>query len=158
VGGGSAARRIRDATEDESVKALVLRVDSPGGSAFASEIILREIQVFQESGRPVVVSMGSIAASGGYWISMAADEIWASPTTLTGSIGVGYTVPTFQRTLEAIGVHIDGVGTTALDGQFDITRGLGEDAKEVLAQTVRHTYADFLGKVAQSRGRPVEEI
>src|SRR5690606_1613003 len=82
VGGDSAAQLIRSAAEDDAVKALVLRVDSPGGSAFASEIILREVQQFQLSGRPVVVSMGSVAASGGYWVSMSADQIWASPTTL----------------------------------------------------------------------------
>jgi len=158
VGGDSAARLIRDATEDESVKALVLRVDSPGGSAFASEIILREIQVFQESGRPVVVSMGSVAASGGYWISMSADEIWASPTTLTGSIGVAGRVPTFQRTLSRLGVNVDGVGTTSLAGQDDVLQGLGEDIRDVVGQTVIETYEQFVGKVAMHRGRSVEEV
>ena len=93
VGGDSTARTIRGATEDDDVKALVLRVDSPGGSAFASEIILSELQAFRESGRPLVVSMSSVAASGGYWISMGADEIWASPTTITGSIGVAQRFP-----------------------------------------------------------------
>ena len=158
IGGETTSQLIRAATDDRDVKALVLRVDSPGGSAFASEVIRRELELFRESGRPAVVSMGSVAASGGYWISMAADEIWASPTTLTGSIGVGATVPTFNRTLAAVGVNIDGVGTTELDGQFDIARGLGDNAREVLELTVRRTYEDFIGKVAESRGRPVEEI
>lgn len=158
IGGDSAADLIRSAAADERVKALVLRVDSPGGSAFASEVILREIEQFQASGRPVVVSMGSVAASGGYWISMSADEIWASPTTLTGSIGVAAELPTFQRTLQQIGVNIDGVGTTALAGQFDVLQGLGEDIRAVLDETVVQMYEQFVGKVAMHRGSSVEEI
>jgi protease-4 len=158
VGGDSMAQLIREAAGDGQVKALVLRVDSPGGSAFASDVILREINVFQESGRPVVVSMGSVAASGGYWISMSADEIWASPTTLTGSIGVGATLPTFQRLLERVGVTVDGVGTTKLSGQFDLTRELGEDIKEYIGETTRFTYSEFITKVAENRGRTIGEI
>jgi protease-4 len=158
VGGDSTALLIREAAGDEQVEALVLRVDSPGGSAFASDVILRELEVFRESGRPVVVSMGSVAASGGYWISLAADEIWASPTTLTGSIGVGATLPTFQRMLDRIGVHVDGVGTTGLSGQYDLTRALGDDFREVIGESVRHTYDEFLAKVAASRDRSVAEI
>ena len=158
IGGDSAAQQIRNAARNDRVKALVLRVDSPGGSAFASEIILREVLAFQESGRPVVVSMGSTAASGGYWISMSADEIWASPTTLTGSIGVGATLPTFQRTLGWAGVNIDGVGTTELAGQADLLRGLGDDFRDVIGQTVVATYAQFIGQVAEHRERPEDEI
>ncbi|HEX6993528.1 MAG TPA: signal peptide peptidase SppA [Gammaproteobacteria bacterium] len=158
IGGDSAAKLIREAAEDENVKALVLRVDSPGGSAFASEIILREIEVFQQSGRPVVVSMGSVAASGGYWISMSADEIWASPTTLTGSIGVAGMLPTFQRALSRLGIHIDGVGTTSLAGQDDLLQGLGDDIRDVLGQTVVETYEKFINRVAMYRGRSVEEV
>jgi protease-4 len=94
IGGDSLAQLIKEARADDEIKALVLRVDSGGGSAFASDVILRELEVFQQSNRPLVVSMGSVAASGGYWIAMGADEIWASPTTLTGSIGVGATLPT----------------------------------------------------------------
>ena len=109
VGGDSTAAMIRRASDDQDVKALVLRVDSPGGSAFASDIILRELEVFQDSGKPLVVSMSSVAASGGYWISMGADEIWATPTTITGSIGVGATFPTFSRALDQLGIHVDGV-------------------------------------------------
>jgi protease-4 len=158
VGGESTAQLVRDATADGRVKALVLRVDSPGGSAFASELIRREVEVFRESGRPVVVSMGSVAASGGYWISMDADEIWASPATLTGSIGVGATLPTFPRLLDRLGVHVDGVGTTELAGQADLTRELGPDIKEIIGESIRHTYAEFISKVAASRDRSVEEI
>ena len=158
VGGETMARLVRAATGDEDVEALVLRVDSPGGSAFASDVILRELEVFRATGRPVVVSMGSVAASGGYWISLAADEIWASPSTLTGSIGVGATLPTFQRLLDRGGVHVDGIGTTALSGQFDLTRELGEDFGELIAQSVGHTYTQFIEKVAASRGRSAEEV
>jgi len=158
VGGDSTARLIRQMARDEQVKALVLRVDSPGGSAFASDLILKEIEVFQQSERPVIVSMGSVAASGGYWISMTADEIWASPTTITGSIGVGATMPTIQRTLDQLGVHVDGVGTTELSGQFGLTRALGDNVKEIVGETVRHIYDQFIGQVAEHRNRSVEEI
>lgn len=158
IGGDTLAELVRAANADDAVKALVLRVDSGGGSAFASEVILRELEVFKESNRPVVVSMGSVAASGGYWISMGANEIWASPTTLTGSIGVGATIPTFQRLLERVGVHIDGVGTTKLSGAFDTTRGLSDEVKDLIQQSVKNTYTQFITKVAEHRGRPVEEV
>jgi protease-4 len=158
IGGDSLAALIRGVRADKNVKALVLRVDSGGGSAFASDVILRELEVFKESDRPVVVSMGSVAASGGYWISMAADEIWASPTTLTGSIGVGATIPTIPRTLDWFGVHVDGVGTTELSGALEITRPLPEGIKGFVAQSVQDTYDDFIAKVAMHRERSVEEI
>jgi len=158
IGGDSLAELIRQARDDERVKALVLRVDSGGGSAFASDVILRELQVFQESKRPLVVSMGSVAASGGYWISMAANEIWASPTTLTGSIGVGATIPTFQRLLDKFGVHVDGIGTTKLAGAFDATRELSDSVKGMIGQMIRQTYGEFIGKVAEHRKRTVEQI
>ena len=158
IGGDSMAELIRKVADDDQVKALVLRVDSGGGSAFASDVILRELQVFQESKRPVVVSMGSVAASGGYWISMGANEIWASPTTLTGSIGVGATIPTFQRLLDKVGVHVDGIGTTELAGAFDTTRGLSDEVKNLIQQSVGNTYTQFIGRVAEYRKKPVEEV
>ena len=158
IGGDSTSELIRRARADDEVKALVLRVDSPGGSAFASEVILRELERFEETDRPVVVSMGSVAASGGYWISMSADEIWASPTTLTGSIGVGATLPTFPRTLDWFGVHTDGVGTTELAGGLDLTRPIGESMSGYLDLSVRHIYEEFVGKVAEHRERSVDEI
>jgi protease-4 len=158
IGGDSTSELIRRARADTSVKALVLRVDSGGGSAFASDLILRELERFQATDRPVVVSMGSVAASGGYWISMGANEIWASPTTLTGSIGVGMTIPTIPRTLERLGVHVDGVGTTELAGGLQITRPINESMKGLLGLSVRHTYDEFVGKVAQHRERSVEQI
>jgi protease-4 len=158
IGGDSTAELIRRVRADDAVKALVLRVDSGGGSAFASEVILRELERFQETERPVVVSMGSVAASGGYWISMGADEIWASPTTLTGSIGVGATLPTIPRTLDWLGVHIDGIGTTELAGALDPTRPLGDNVKGLMELSIRRLYADFVRKVAEHRERTVEEI
>ncbi|HUL82777.1 MAG TPA: signal peptide peptidase SppA [Gammaproteobacteria bacterium] len=159
IGSDSLAELIRQAEDDESVKALVLRVDSGGGSATASDVILRELQVFQESKRPVVVSMSSVAASGGYWISMGANEIWASPTTLTGSIGVGATLPTFQRLLDKFGVHVDGIGTTDLAGALDPTlRGLNDNMKKLQAESVRYTYREFVGKVAEHRKKTYDEV
>jgi protease IV len=158
IGGDSLSNLIRRVRADDDVKALVLRVDSGGGSAFASDVILREIEAFRESKRPVVVSMGSVAASGGYWISMAANEIWASPTTLTGSIGVGATIPTVPRTLAALGIHVDGIGTTDLSGAFETTRPLGENVESVIKHSIEFTYSQFIGKVAQYRNRPVAEI
>jgi protease-4 len=158
IGGDSTAALIREVAADDDVKALVLRVDSGGGSAFASEIIRRELEVFRETGRPVVVSMGSVAASGGYWIAMAADEIWASPTTLTGSIGVGATLPTFQRSLEQLGVNFDGVGTTDLSEGFNIALPLEDDVRELIAQTVDSTYRQFIGMVAEERERSEAQI
>ncbi len=116
IGGESTADLLRQARYDKGVKAVVLRVDSPGGSMFASEQILREVQNLRSAGKPVVVSMSTYAASGGYYISTAANEIFASPTTLTGSIGVFSVVPTFQHTLEKLGVKVDGIGTTPLAG------------------------------------------
>jgi protease-4 len=158
IGGESMARLIRRAGQDEAIRALVLRIDSPGGSAFASELILREIEVFRESGRPVVVSMGSVAASGGYWIAMNADEIWASPSTLTGSIGVGATFPTVDRTLAEIGINIDGVATTALAGQMDPLQGVGEDISQYIQLSIERTYEQFVNKVAEHRERDPAEI
>ena len=122
VGATSTAQLIRRAREDDAVKALVLRVDSPGGDVYASEVIRREIEQTRAAGKPVVVSMGDVAASGGYWIAMNADEIWAQPNTITGSIGIFGLFVTIPDALDKIGVHTDGVGTTPLAGAFDIRR------------------------------------
>ena len=158
VGGDSTAAMIRRATEDDDVKALVMRVDSPGGSAFAADVILRELEAFRATGRPLVVSMSSVAASGGYWISMGADEIWASPTTVTGSIGVGATFPTFSRSLDRLGVHVDGLGTTQLSGQGDPLRELGADISALVQQSIEFTYAEFIGQIAAFRDKNVEDV
>ncbi len=151
IGGDSLATMIRQATEDPELGALVLQVDSPGGSMFASEVIYQELLAWRNTARPLMVSMSSVAASGGYYIAMPADKIFVSPTTITGSIGVGALVPTFQRGLERLGVRVDGIGTTALAGQFSPERELGPDARRVLQASVDDAYRIFVGKVADSR-------
>src|SRR5690606_20477466 len=113
IGGDSLSGLLQTARKDKDLKALVLRIDSPGGSAFASEVIRNELEETRRL-MPVIVSMGSMAASGGYWIAAGADEIWAMPSTITGSIGVFGIVPTFEDSLAALGIHSDGVGSTRL--------------------------------------------
>lgn len=158
IGGDSTSELIRKARYDTSVKAVVLRVDSPGGSSFASDLILREIELTKEAGKPVIVSMGNVAASGGYWISMAGDEIYASPTTLTGSIGIFGMIPTFQNTLAKVGIHTDGVGTTPLSDAFDLTRPMSEQMKHLVQADVDHGYQTFITKVAHNRNLKVEAV
>jgi len=158
IGGDSTAALLRQAREDKDVRAVVLRVDSPGGEVFASEKIRREVELLKDAGKPVVVSMGDLAASGGYWISMDADRIYADPSTITGSIGIFGLVPNFTRTLDRIGVHTDGVGTTRYAGAFDVTRPLDPEVGRVIQAVIDKGYAEFTGKVAQARGRTVEEI
>lgn len=142
---------IRALREDEDVHAVVMRVNSGGGSAFASEVIQRELELLQQAGKPLVVSMSSVAASGGYWISMTADEIWAQPTTITGSIGVVAMFPTFEGTLNKFGVRTDGVGTTPLAGAFRLDRNLQPGIAQAIQNSVDHLYAVFIGEVATHR-------
>jgi protease-4 len=158
IGSDSLGELIRKARQDDTTRALVLRVDSPGGSAFASEVIRRELELYKQTERPLVVSMGSVAASGGYWIAMNADEIWASPTTLTGSIGVGAVFPTFQRTLAELGINIDGVGTTTLSGQMNALQGIGDEIRAYVEQSIQHTYDDFVGRVASHREMQPDDV
>jgi protease-4 len=158
VGGETAASLIREAREDDDVKAIVIRVDSPGGSVFASEQIYREVRAAQADGKPVIVSMGDLAASGGYYIASSADEIWAHPATITGSIGIFGAIPTFQNTLKKIGVNVDGVGTTNLSGQLRIDRPLGEDAKILLQSFIERGYEEFLAHVAEGRKKTRDEV
>lgn len=158
IGGESTAKLLRDARDDEDVKAVVLRVDSPGGEVFASEQIRREVVLLKEAGKPVVVSMGDLAASGGYWISMNADRIYADPSTITGSIGIFGVIPTVSRTLERIGVRTDGVGTTRFAGAFDVTRPLQPEVGQVIQAVIEKGYRDFTGRVAKARGRTVQQI
>jgi protease-4 len=158
VGGDSTSELIRQAREDDDIKALVLRVDSPGGSVFPSEQIRREIALIKEAGKPVVVSMGNVAASGGYWISMNADRIYADPSTVTGSIGIFGLWMSAPRALEKIGVHSDGVGTTPLAGVFDVTRPLDPGAGALIQSVIDHGYAQFIDRVAAARGSEREKI
>ena len=158
IGGDSTAKLISQARLDDSVKALVLRVDSPGGSAYASEIIRREIVRTHDAGKPVVISMGSYAASGGYWISASADEIWASPTTITGSIGIFGILPTFEKPLNRFGIHRDGVGTSRLTGAFDPGKELRKDVGDAIQNSIENGYNKFLEIVAEGRNMSVEDV
>lgn len=158
IGSDTLTAQLRDARFDDAIKAVVLRIDSPGGSTFASEVIRREVVALRAAGKPVVASMSSLAASGGYYIAMDADRIVASPATLTGSIGIFAMFPTFQRTLERFGVHTDGVGTTALSGEFRPDRALGEASRDILQQSIDHEYRRFVGRVAEARKQPVAAI
>jgi protease IV len=158
IGSDTLAGQLREARFDESVKAVVLRIDSPGGSTFASEVIRREVNELKTAGKPVVASMSTLAASGGYYIAMDADRIVASPATLTGSIGIFAMFPTFQRSLERVGVRFDGVGTTALSGEFSPVRPMGEATKSILQQSIEHEYRRFIGMVARARKQDVAAI
>jgi protease IV len=158
IGGDSTAEVLRRARMDESVKAVVLRVDSPGGSAFASEVIRNEIEALKDAGIPVVASMSSVAASGGYWISMAADRIYASPSTITGSIGIFGMFPTFQRSLDSLGISTDGVGSSKWAGELRPDRAMSEDARELVQVMIEDGYDDFIGKVAMHRNIPLQDV
>jgi protease-4 len=158
VGGDSTARLIRDAREDKEVKAVVLRVDSPGGSVFASEEIYRELQALKAAGKPIVVSMAGYAASGGYYISTPADEIWANPATITGSIGIFAIIPTFDKTLGKVGVATDGVGTTALSGQTRLDRPLSDGTKGLIQAITNRGYDEFLERVSTGRGKTTAQV
>jgi protease-4 len=158
IGGESTSALLRQAREDENVKAVLLRVDSPGGGVFPSEQIRREVELTKAAGKPVVVSMGNVAASGGYWISMNADRIYADESTITGSIGIFGLWMSAPRALEKIGVRSDGVGTAPLAGAFDPTRPLNPDAGLIIQSVINKGYADFTGKVAAARGSTPEKI
>lgn len=158
VGGDSTAGLLRRALRDESVKAVVLRVDSPGGSAFASEVISNAVEALQSAGKPVIASMSGVAASGGYWISAKADKIYAAPSTVTGSIGILGMFPTYQRTAAYLGVNIDGVGTTPWAGELRPDREMSEHARRVFQQSINHGYDDFLNHVAEGRDMSVDRV
>jgi protease IV len=158
IGGDSTARLIRQARLDKDVRAVVLRVDSPGGSVLASEQIYRELNALRAAGKPLVVSMSGYAASGGYYISVPADEIWASPATITGSIGIFAIIPTVDKTLGKIGVSTDGVGTTPLSGQLRIDRPLGAEARALLQSQINRGYDEFLERVATGRRKTQDQV
>lgn len=151
VGSTTFVNLLRQAREDQDVKAIVVRIDSPGGSAFASEVIRAEIKMTRDGGKPVLVSMGSVAASGGYWMATGADEIWALPTTITGSIGVYSVIPTLDDSLRKLGIHNDGIGTTELSDALNPMRPMNSDTAFVLQSTVEGIYQRFLKTVAEAR-------
>ena len=151
IGGLSTASLIRSAREDDQVKAIVLRVNSPGGSAFGAELIRRELELTRTAGKPVVVSMGDVAASGGYWISMAADEVIADPASITGSIGVFALLPTADKAIDKIGIHSGGVTTTWLRDGYNPMRPLDPRFRDLIQASVAHIYDDFTTKAAAAR-------
>lgn len=158
IGGDSTARLIRTAREDENIKAVVLRVDSPGGGVFPSEVIRREVELTRAAGKPVIVSMGDLAASGGYWISMNAEKIYASPSTITGSIGIFGLWVNFPQALGKLGLRTDGTSTTWIAGAVDPTREYDPRLGEVIQSVIDRGYQQFIGKVADARGKQPAEI
>jgi len=158
IGGDSMADLLVRAREDDKVKAVVVRIDSGGGSATASEVISREIELTREAGKPVYVSMGAVAASGGYWIAAPADKIWATPTTITGSIGIFGAFPTFEKSLKFLGITSDGVGTTKLSDAFDPSRPLNDMVAQSMQQVIEQGYRRFIQRVAEGRNMPPEAV
>jgi protease-4 len=161
IGGDSTAALLRQARHDDKVKAVVLRIDSPGGSAYASEIIGQEIRLLREAGKPVIASMGSVAASGGYWIAAPANEIWAAPTTITGSIGIFGLLHTAEDALPALGLNVDGVGTTELAGLsagLPLFKGLDPKAKDLFQLLIERGYTEFLTMVGENRNMTNTEV
>ncbi|MET0935512.1 MAG: signal peptide peptidase SppA, partial [Luteibacter sp.] len=152
VGGDTTAALIRATRADRRTRALVLRVNSPGGEVYAAEQIRREVELTREAGIPVIVSMGDVAASGGYWISMNANRIYAEPNTITGSIGIFGMFFTVPDTLAKIGVKSDGVSTGPLAGAFDVTRPLDPKVGVLIQSIIDKGYRDFVGNVAKARG------
>lgn len=158
IGGQSTSNLIRKAREDDQVKAVVLRVDSPGGSAFGSELIRQELELTRKAGKPVVVSMSNVAASGGYWISMSSDEVIADAATVTGSIGVYAIFPTVEKVMDKIGVHSAGTTTTWLADSFNPLRPMNPKFAEVIQMGVGNIYSEFTRRAAQARKTTPEKI
>jgi protease-4 len=158
IGGLSTANLIRRARNDDQVKAVVLRVDSPGGSAYGSELIRRELELTRAAGKPVVVSMGGVAASGGYWISMASDEVIADPATVTGSIGVFAILPTAEKVADKLGIHTVGTTTTWLADAYNPLRPLDPRFGQLIQSSINHIYSDFTTKAAAARKMPVAAV
>ncbi len=157
VGGDTTAAQIREARLDAKVKAIVLRVNSPGGSVSASEVIREELAAAKAAGKPVVGSMGGMAASGGYWISTPANYIMANPSTLTGSIGIFGVINTVEDSLSAIGVHTDGVATSSL-ADVSVTKALPQEVQQLMQLTIENGYQRFINLVAQSRHKTAQQI
>ncbi|GAB5487713.1 MAG: signal peptide peptidase SppA [Parasphingorhabdus sp.] len=155
---GRIAKQIYKALEEDDLKALVVRVDSPGGSAFASEEVRLALLEAKKKKLPIVVSMGDVAASGGYWIAAAGDHILAEPDTITGSIGVFAVLPSFEKALSKWGITADGVQTTPLSGEPDFVGGFGEDVNSILQAGVEDSYRDFTQLVAKARNKTPEQV
>lgn len=161
IGGDSTAALLRRARNDDKVKAVVLRIDSGGGSAFASEVIGQEITLLREAGKPVIASMGAVAASGGYWIAAPANEIWAAPSTITGSIGIFGLLHTFENVMQTVGLNVDGVGTTELAGfsaGVPVFKGLTEPTKDLMQLLIERGYTEFLTMVGKHRNMALADV
>jgi protease-4 len=158
AGSETISKRLRKSARDDSVKAVVLRINSPGGDAFASEVIRQEVISLAATGKPVIVSMGDVAASGGYWIAMGADEVISNSATITGSIGIFGLFPTFQDSLASLGIYTDGVGTAPQAGSLRADRALSEPVKAEIEALVEQGYRDFLQLVSEHRNMSIEEV
>ncbi|MCP4046433.1 MAG: signal peptide peptidase SppA, partial [Gammaproteobacteria bacterium] len=158
IGSISTAEQLRRTARDEKIAAVVVRINSPGGDAYAAEALRLELQQLRDAGKTVVISMGNIAASGGYWMAMAADEVWASPSTITGSIGVFGMLPTFDATLDKVGVHTDGFGTTEMAGKLRLDMPLDSGVKRVFQSNTERIYRQFINLVSKSRGKSYEDV
>ncbi|OKP52347.1 signal peptide peptidase SppA [Serratia marcescens] len=157
VGGDTTAAELRQARLDPAIKAVVFRVNSPGGSVSASEVIRSELAAVRAAGKPVVVSMGGMAASGGYWVSTPADYIIASPSTLTGSIGIFGIINTYEKTLDTLGVHTDGVATSPL-ADIAVTKALPQEFSQMMQLNIENGYKNFLDLVAKSRKMTPQQV
>jgi protease-4 len=157
AGSDTIVKNIQDATEDESVKALVLRVNSPGGGVYASELITNALNEFKDTGRPIVSSMGDIAASGGVWVTTSSDEIWAENDTLTGSIGVYGIVPTLDGLYDWAGITVDGTSSTKA-AEWDPRLEMPNDVKTMIQASIDNTYFKFVTKVANNRRMSYEDV
>lgn len=158
IGSISTAEQLRRTARDEKIAAVVVRINSPGGDAYAAEALRLELQQLRDAGKTVVISMGNVAASGGYWMAMAADEVWASPSTITGSIGVFGMLPTFAATLDKVGVHTDGFGTTEMAGKLRLDMPLDSGVKRVFQSSTERIYRQFINLVSASRGKSYEDV
>jgi len=158
AGSATISKRLRQVAREDAVKAVVLRIDSPGGDAFASEVIRQEVVAVVNAGKPVIVSMGDVAASGGYWIAMGADEVISNAATITGSIGIFGLFPTFQDSLASLGIYTDGVGTAPQAGSLRVDRALSEPVKAQIQSLVEQGYRDFLQLVSEHRNMSLEEV
>ncbi|STY60445.1 Protease 4 [Mannheimia haemolytica] len=157
VGSETLVKLLQQARDDKNVEGLILRINSPGGSAVASELIRQEVEAFQQAGKPVVASMGGMAASGGYWIAATSDKIIASPNTLTGSIGIFGLAVTFEKTAKNLGVSEDGIATSALAQQAGL-KSLPQEQAEVLQIGIENGYDRFLELVSRGRKMPKEVV
>ncbi|WP_430385602.1 signal peptide peptidase SppA [Blastomonas fulva] len=158
AGGDRIEKLLHEGLQRDNLKALVVRVDSPGGSALASEQIRRAIETYRGRKIPVVISMGNVAASGGYWVATAGDTIFAEPSTITGSIGIFAVLPSFERALADYGVKADGVATTDLSGQPDVFGGFNSTVDTFIQGTIEHDYRRFLGLVGKARGMTPAQV